>query len=199
MASSCRADSRPELIVVSAIDRVYVMSGGGTLDRVLVSTTMSGWEIPIVAEERGKNKHVNGKLHESLLICRIKKKLDVDIQSSGLHLEGLYSANVSTCPSSSVSSSSASSSSSGGGWVLWTWEHHRGFSNVIPNNDKANASCLSLNKDRLRKRLWLNVRGRWAVSEKLAQHRQSSSLREQQSISMWNSWSRMNDSFETCW
>lgn len=42
MASSCRADSRPQLIVDSGIDRVYVMSGGGTLDSVLVSTTISG-------------------------------------------------------------------------------------------------------------------------------------------------------------
>lgn len=54
MASSCRADSKPLLIVDSGIDRVYVMSGGGTLDSVLVSTTMSGWEIPIVAEEKKK-------------------------------------------------------------------------------------------------------------------------------------------------
>lgn len=43
-------------------------------------------------------------------------------KSSGLHFEGLYSAYVSTCPSSSVSSSSASSSSSGGNWVLWGWK-----------------------------------------------------------------------------
>lgn len=42
MASSCRADSRPQVMVVLGIDRVYVMSGGGTLDNVLVSTTMSG-------------------------------------------------------------------------------------------------------------------------------------------------------------
>lgn len=42
IASSCRADSRPFLIVDSGMDRVYVMSGGGTLDRVFVSTTMSG-------------------------------------------------------------------------------------------------------------------------------------------------------------
>ncbi len=65
----------------------------------------------------------------------MNKWLDVDIQSSGLHLEGLYSAYVSTCPSSSVSSSSASSSSSGGGWGLWGWEHQRDFSNVIHINN----------------------------------------------------------------
>lgn len=56
MASSCRAESKPLLMVDSGTDRVYVMSGGGTLDSVLVSTTMSGWEIPIVAEEeKGRN------------------------------------------------------------------------------------------------------------------------------------------------
>ena len=35
------------------------MSGGGTLDRVLVSTTRSGWDIPTVAEqgeERGRGE-----------------------------------------------------------------------------------------------------------------------------------------------
>lgn len=42
------------------------MSGGGTLDRVLVSTTMSGWAIPMVAEEgeggktRQKHKFKDG-------------------------------------------------------------------------------------------------------------------------------------------
>lgn len=55
MASSCNADSWPLLMVDLGMDRVYVMSGGGTLDSVLVSTTMSGWEIPIVAEEGEKN------------------------------------------------------------------------------------------------------------------------------------------------
>lgn len=54
MASNCSADSRPLLIVDSGIDRVYVMSGGGTLDSVLVSTTMSGCEIPIVAKNKPK-------------------------------------------------------------------------------------------------------------------------------------------------
>lgn len=42
----------------------------------------------------------------------------LDVRPLRLHFEGLYSAYVSTCPSSSVSSSSASSSSSGGGCVL---------------------------------------------------------------------------------
>lgn len=42
MASSCRADSIPLSMVFLEMDRVYVMSGGGTLDSVLVSTTMSG-------------------------------------------------------------------------------------------------------------------------------------------------------------
>lgn len=80
MASSCRADSRPQLIVGSGIDRVYVMSGGGTLDSVLVSTTMSGWEIPIVAEQRKKKNSSlkRGKFHKLLtaliVSCHIKNK-----------------------------------------------------------------------------------------------------------------------------
>lgn len=119
MASSCRADSRPPLMVVSGRDRTYVMSGGGTLDKVLVSTTMSGWEIPIVAEERRRKC----KLMTTLKSNNVWK-LNGFIWCRSLHLEGLYSAYVSTCPSSSVSSSSASSSSSGGGWVLWTWKQN---------------------------------------------------------------------------
>lgn len=133
IASSCRADSRPFLIVDSGMDRVYVMSGGGTLDRVFVSTTMSGWEIPIVAEEEKNMLTINW------VSCCIRGKkgrwingwTDVQVHSSGLHLEGLYSAYVSTCPSSSASSSSASSSSSVAAWVVWGWKHHRDFSNVI--------------------------------------------------------------------
>lgn len=128
MASSCRADSRPHLMVVSGRDRTYVMSGGGTLDKVLVSTTMSGWEIPIVAEERRRKCKLMTKL-------KLKNvwKLNGFIWCGSLHLEGLYSAYVSTCPSSSVSSSSASSSSSGGGWVLWTWKQNS-FKVLFPLN-----------------------------------------------------------------
>lgn len=49
IASSCSADNEPFEIVNGGRQRVYLMFGGGTLDNVLVSTTLSGWLIPILA------------------------------------------------------------------------------------------------------------------------------------------------------
>lgn len=119
---------------------------------------------------------------------------DVDTYSRCLHLEGLYSAYVSTCPSSSESSSSASSSSSGGDWVLWAWLHQRDNSNVIHMKSGSYISCFKRGKDKR-----LQLKDRRAVTTKYWHHKQSCDQHGKSTSMTTHSIERYMKPAETSW